>query len=65
MPRYYAGLVKVEVYLPEEMYTKIEELRKEVNMSLSGFIRYLLDLCLMSIERGNERGEPEKRISED
>ena len=63
MPRFYAGLVKIDLYLPLRTYNRIEELRKEMNMSRSAFIRYLLEMCLQAIDRRDINGSGEESVS--
>ncbi len=63
MPRFYAGLVKIDLYLPLRTYNRIEELRREMNMSRSAFIRYLLELCLQTIDRRDTNGSGEEGVS--
>ena len=63
MPRFYAGLVKIDLYLPLKTYNKIEEMRQELGMARSAFIRYLIETCLQAIERGGEHGSGKEGVS--
>jgi|GEM_PF-3909328 len=63
MPRFYAGLVKIDLYLPLKTYNKIEEMRQELGMARSAFIRYLIETCLQAIDRRDTNGSGEESVS--
>jgi len=63
LPRIYAGLVKIDLYLPLKTYNKIEEMRQELGMPRSTFVRYLIETCLQAIERGGGHGSGEESVS--
>jgi len=56
MPHYYGGLIKIEVYLPQELYDRLERLRAKTGLKLSAFVRSILKTAFDAIEGSEDNG---------